>query len=363
MKSYIVVFKPEVRDVPARASQIVNNAGGTLRYIYTRALNGFAADLPESVVAVLRASPDVAYLSDNSRQNVLAINQSHPPNWGLDRIDQRVGPLNLSYYYERSGSGVHIYVFDTGISNHSDLAGRIGNGFDVVTPGGNADDCHGHGTHVSTIAAGSAYGVAKSSTVHSVRVVDCIGESAPSELIAGIDWTLANSPRPAIANMSLQYAPDAAIDDAVNQLIANGITVVAAAGNFAIDACGISPARAPDAITVGATEGNDVRWSSSDYGPCLDLFAPGANITAGWIGGSTATNTISGTSMATPHVAGTIAQYLEEFPSAAPAAATAKLLEAATVGAIPNPGTGSPNKLLFSWYANDTPYADFMVRD
>lgn len=362
---YIVAFKPGVNDRVLRANEIVSLLGGKVRFVFSKALNGFASDLPEAAITTLLARPDVAYINDDRPQAVLTATQSSPPNWGLDRIDQRGLPLNFSYYYERTGAGVHVYIFDTGVSNHADLSGRLGNGYNAVPDGGDEGDVHGHGTHTATIAAGTLYGVAKGATVHSVRV-STVSESQPSWLIAGIDWVMTNRSLPAVANMSLKYDTETnSVDSAVRALIMSGVAVVAAAGQDGADACSISPARLPEAITVSATDSTDSRALISpghmaNYGSCVDLFAPGNNITAGWIGGSTATLATNGTSNSAPLVTGTIAQYLQEFPTATPADVTTKLLDAATShGAVFNLGTGSPDKLLFSWYANDKPYAEF----
>ena len=279
----------------------------------------------------------------------IADNQS-PATWGLDRIDQRTLPLSNSYQDYSEGGSVHAYVIDTGIRRaHAEFAGRMGNGFDAVTAGGGAEDCHGHGTHVAGTVGGTTYGVADKVTLHPVRVLGCNGSGSFSAIIAGVDWVTANRVRPAVANMSLGGAgASVALENAVTTSINSGITYAIAAGNSTANACSFTPARTPAAITVGATTNADARAAFSNYGACLDLFAPGQDITAAWHTSDSATNTISGTSMASPHVAGVAALYLSANQNASPATVRDAIVAAATTGRVTNPGSGSPNALLYN---------------
>jgi len=270
--------------------------------------------------------------------------------WGLDRLDQRDLPLNATYSYDKTGSGVTAYIIDTGIRlSHNDFGGRATSGYDAID-GGSADDCNGHGTHVSGTVGGTTYGVAKGVRLVAVRVLDCGGSGSNSGVIAGVNWVTSNhaAGQPAVANMSLGGGVSTALDQAVSNSIADGVTYALAAGNSNANACNSSPARTPNAITVGATTSSDARASYSNYGTCLDVFAPGSNITSAWSTSNTATNTISGTSMASPHVAGAAAVYLEGNPGATPAQVASALSGAATTGKVTSPGSGSPNRLLYS---------------
>src|SRR5262245_29392823 len=292
---YIVAFKQNVAGPAAEAQRMIGLTQGHLHFVYTKAIKGFAADLSPRAVQLLRADPNVA-LIEQDQVIKLETTQNNPVNWGLDRIDQRNLPLSLSYTYNRTGAGVHFYGIDTGINlTHNDLAGRIGNGFDAVTAGGNAADCNGHGTHTATTAAGTTYGVAKSATVHPVRVLDCGGSGTFAAVVAGVDWVTNNHQSPAVANMSLGGGISTMLDQAVANSVASGVVYAVSAGNSNISACNQSPARAPSAITVAATNKTDARASFSNFGTCVDIFAPGTNITAGWIGSNKATMKISGT--------------------------------------------------------------------
>jgi subtilisin family serine protease len=346
---------------PSAVAALTKPLGGRVGFVYTHALQGFSVTLPEAAVPALRLLPGVASVT---RDQVLRIDttQNNPPSYGIDRIDQRALPLSQSYTYTATASNVTAYIIDTGITyNHTDFGGRAVPGFDAVTAGGGAVDCNGHGTHVSGTVGGTAYGVAKGVKLVGVRVLDCGGSGSTAGVVAGIDWVTGNhqAGQPAVANMSLGGGTDATLDAAVNRAIADGVTFGVAAGNDggfvgdltgASNACNHSPARVPAAITVGATDSTDAKASYSNKGTCLDLFAPGTNIVSDWYTSPTATNTISGTSMATPHVVGVAALYLSGNPSATPAAVASALLAGATTGVVKSPGTGSPNRLLFSSY-------------
>jgi subtilisin family serine protease len=351
--SYIVVFKPEVRDVPGLARRLVDAAGGTLRFTYTAALPGFAADLPEQAVEALRRNPNVDYVeADAVVEHFGGGTQPAPPApWGLDRVDQQTLPLSASYTWGTSGAGVHVYIIDTGIrTTHQDFGGRATWAFSSVKgKEGNLDtDCNGHGTHVAGTVGGTMYGVAKEVQLYAVRVLDCSGSGTWSGVIAGIDWVTANHRSPAVANMSLGGSYAQSVNDAVAASIASGVVYAVAAGNSATDACTFSPASAPSALTVGAISKTDARSSYSNIGGCVDLFAPGTFIASDYNRSDTDAVYLSGTSMASPHVAAAAALYLEAHPTASPATVASDLLAAASKDQVTDAGPGSPNLLLFT---------------
>jgi serine protease len=276
--------------------------------------------------------------------------------WGLDRIDQRNLPLNATYNYDTNAVNVDVYIIDTGIrAAHVEFGGRVTNGYTAVSDGNGTNDCNGHGTHVAATVGGSIYGVAKSVELHPVRVLGCNGSGSTSGVIAGVNWVAANHSTPAVANMSLGGGASTALDDAVRSAIASGVTFAIAAGNSNANACNSSPARVAEALTVGSTTSTDARSSFSNFGLCLDLFAPGSSITSAWHTSNTATNTISGTSMAAPHVAGVAALYLAVNPSASPSAVHAAVVNNATPNKVTGAGSGSPNRLLYSLFSAAPP--------
>ncbi|MEV0135398.1 S8 family serine peptidase [Dactylosporangium sp. NPDC050688] len=344
---YIVVLKDTVAaaDTAGSASRLAERFGGKVRRSFGSTLKGFSAQLTERGAKRLAANPLVEYVQQD-RTVALAGSQGGAP-WGLDRIDQAQRPLDGTYTYPGTAANVTAYVLDTGVRlTHSEFGGRARSGYDFVDNDTDASDCQGHGTHVAGTVGGSTYGVAKSVNVVSVRVLDCNGSGSYSGIIAGIDWVTANAQKPAVVNMSLGGSASPALDRAVRNSIASGVTYVIAAGNSNADACGVSPARAGEAITVGATDASDNRASFSNYGSCVDVFGPGVAITSASNSGDTAAAIMSGTSMATPHVAGAAALYLSANPSATPAQVQSALLATAVQNAVGNPGTGSPNRLL-----------------
>jgi subtilisin family serine protease len=344
---YIVVFKA---GTPAAAvSAAAENArggGGQVDFVYDSALSGFAGSFSEQALFGLSHNPNVEYIEADQ---VVTIDATQSPaTWGLDRIDQRNLPLSNSYTYNFTGAGVTAYIIDTGIRvSHNEFGGRASSGYDFVDNDSNSDDCNGHGTHVSGTVGGSTYGVAKGVALVGVRVLNCSGSGTTSGVIAGINWVTSNHAAKAVANMSLGGGISTALDNAVSNSIASGVVYAIAAGNSNRDACKFSPARTPNAITVGATTSTDARASYSNYGSCLDIFAPGSSITSAWYTSNTATNTISGTSMATPHVAGVAALYLEGH-SGTPQQVRDAIVSAATANVVGSAGRNSPNLLLYA---------------
>ncbi|MEV1289758.1 S8 family serine peptidase [Micromonospora sp. NPDC049679] len=366
--SYIVVFKDSSvtrTGVDAAARDLAALHGGRVGRTYSAALRGFEVQADAKKAARIAANPAVAYVQQNQTVTISGT-QTNPPSWGLDRIDQRNLPLNNSYTYPTTAGTVHAYVIDTGVNfTHSDFGGRASSGYDAVD-GGSADDCNGHGTHVSGTVGGSAYGVAKGVQLVGVRVLNCQGSGTTAQVVAGIDWVTANAVKPAVANMSLGGSADTAIDNAVSNSINSGVTYAIAAGNGNFlgqrqNACNTSPARVPAAVTVGATQNNDAAASFSNYGTCVDILAPGVNITSAWYTDNSATNTISGTSMASPHVAGAAALVLAAHPSWNPQQVRDELVNTSTPDVVTNVGTGTPNRLLFVGGGGQPPVNDFSV--
>ena len=337
---YIVTFTKG-----AVVSNEVKNVNGKQinpRFIYDAAINGFAGFLTGDQVCVLQKRGNVLNVEADKEINIDATQLS--ATWGLDRIDQQSLPLNSTYSYTFSGAGVDAYVIDTGIlGTHSEFAGRMGSGYSAISDGNGTTDCNGHGTHVAGTIGGTTYGVAKQATLIPVRVFGCTGSTTNSAIIGGINWAITNHLPgvKAVANMSLGGGASSALDSAVNNLISDGVTVVVAAGNSKQDACKSSPARVPAAITVAASDRNDVFATFSNRGRCVDIIAPGVAIDSAWFSGTTAVNSISGTSMASPHVAGAVARALSANRSV-----TQVLVEASTSKVTRVP-TGTPNKLLY----------------
>ena len=344
---YIVVLRDDA-DVDLGVAN-ARNGGGRVVAEWRHALNGYAVQGPPDLIVALRTDPNVQYVEQVQEYSADATTQS-PATWGIDRIDQRSLPLSNSFTYTATGSGVRAYIIDTGIrTTHSEFGGRASGGANFAN-GQSTDDCNGNGTHVAGTVGGTTYGVAKNVSLVAVRVLNCAGSGSTTGVVSGINWVKQNAVLPAVANMSLGGGVSTTIDNAVSSAVNAGITFAVAAGNSGANACNYSPARAAAAITVGATTSTDQRASYSNFGTCVDIFAPGSGITSAWKTSNTATNTISGTSMASPHVAGVVALYLQTNPGASPSTVVGALVGNATSNAVGNAGTGSPNKLLFTNY-------------
>jgi subtilisin family serine protease len=327
-------------------SDLTNTYGGVATDIYAYALNGFSAEMSEEQALKLSADPRVKFVEEDSVIEATTT-QTNPP-WGLDRIGQRDLPLNQSYSYTRTGAGVNVYIIDTGIRRtHTQFGGRALVGFDSVGDGQNTNDCNGHGTHVSGTVGGSTYGVAKGVRLFAVRVLNCSGSGSNSGVIAGVNWVTANHISPAVANMSLGGSASTALDTAVNNSINSGVTYAIAAGNANANASNSSPGRVAAAITVGSSTMSDARSSFSNFGSVVDIFAPGSGILSAWVTSNTATATLSGTSMAAPHVAGVAARFLQSNPSASPAAVRNEMVAQATLNHLSGVPSGTANRLLF----------------
>lgn len=316
---------------------------------YSGGLNGVAMTVEPEQLGKLLANPLVKYIEEDTISE-LNIVQNNPPSYGLDRIDERSLPLDNVYNSTQTGAGINVYIIDTGIDlDHPNFSGRVVFGFDSIGDGRNGNDCQGHGTHVAGTATSESFGVAKDATVFAVRVFGCASTTTTSAIIAGMNWVNNNRQLPAVVNMSLGGPVNTTQNNLVQSMTNNDITVVVAAGNESQNACNRSPASAPAAITVASSTSSDSRSGFSNFGSCVDIFAPGSSITSTWLNGGT--NTISGTSMASPHVAGAAALVLDSNSSLSPAGVTSNLLNNATTGAISG-ANGSPNRLLYMAHLN-----------
>ncbi|WP_420130004.1 S8 family peptidase [Longimicrobium sp.] len=334
---YIVVLNEG-----ANPRSVAAIAGVSPRFVYTAALNGFSAALNAGQLNALRHNPSVAYVEQDGRAETYTTQS--PVTWGLDRIDQRNLPLSNSYTYTATASTVYAHIIDTGIqANHPQFGTRAASAYDYA--GGTGADCNGHGTHVAGTIGSTTYGVAKQVRLRGVRVMDCNGSGSFSQIIAGVDWVRLNRTNPAVANISLGGGLSSALNTAVTNLSSSGVFVAVAAGNSNADACNFSPASAPAVFTTASSESNDAKRTSSNWGTCVDGYAPGGSITSTWIG--SATNTISGSSMASPHVAGVAALYKATYGNASSATIDSWIKTNATAGVITGNVTGTPNRLLY----------------
>ena len=332
--------------------QLSNKYQARVTRTYKSVLKGGVYQMSEEQAQKLAQDPSVEIVEEDQIMSINATQNN--ATWGIDRSDQRDLPLSGTYTYNTTASNVNAYIIDTGILNsHSDFGGRSVSGIDTVDNDGDATDCNGHGTHVAGTVGGSTWGIAKEVNLIGVRVLNCQGSGSNSGVIAGMDWVADNHVKPAVANMSLGGGASSTTDAAVQRLTDAGVTTVVAAGNDNSNACNYSPARAASAITVGSTTSSDSRSSFSNYGNCLDIYAPGSNIKSAWSNGGT--NTISGTSMAAPHVAGVAALYLAENPNASVSQVTQAITDAATPGKVSDAKSGSPNLLLYSLFDGSTP--------
>ncbi|MDX8146803.1 S8 family peptidase [Lentzea sp. BCCO 10_0061] len=343
--SFIVKLKDG--GVTASAQTLGSRFGGQVGYVYDTVFQGFSVKMSDAQARRLAADPSVEYVERDQVVSTQAT-QVNPPSWGLDRIDQRNLPLDQRYTYNSTGSGVNAYIVDTGVRiTHRDFGGRARNGYDFVDNDAVAQDGNGHGTHVAGTVAGTLHGVAKQANIVAVRVLNNSGSGTIAGVVAGVNWVASNHVKPAVANMSLGGGANTSLDNAVSGAITRGVTFAVAAGNSNTNAANTSPARVAAALTVGSTDRTDARSSFSNYGPVVDVFAPGGGITSTWNTSDTATNTISGTSMAAPHVAGVVARYLQGNFNVTPAQVATAITSNATNGKVTNPGANTTTRLLY----------------
>jgi aqualysin 1 len=359
---YIVVFEPDSvqgfsteAEMSAVSHNLAAEYNAAVDKVWESAVQGFSAEMSAKDAERLSRDPRVKLVEED--MIAYAGNIQSSADWGLDRIDQRGLPLNGAFTYAETGQGVNVYVIDSGIRpTHVDFGGRAAVAFDAVNDGQNGIDCHGHGTHVAGTVASSTYGVAKQANVYGVRVLACNGSGLVSNIITGVNWVKNNRVNPAVVNMSLWVsAVSSTLDSAINSSVASGVTHVVAAGNRNLDACNYSPSSASSALVVAATGSDDAKASYSNWGTCVDLFAPGSGITSLGHSSDTATRSMSGTSMSSPMVAGAAALYLETNPTASPAAVMNRILADSTSGVVSGLDTVTPNKMLYSWLGDSQP--------
>ena len=350
---FIIVFEDKVPR--ATSNKIITDAGGQIIRTFARVFNGSVVFGTFAKMQALAKNPNVLLVEENLEVTTTAIQNSAP--WGLDRIDQQALPLSTTYDDgDLQGANTKSYVVDSGIDpSNTDFEGRVATGYDAVQDGLGSGDCDGYGTHVAGTIGSKTFGVAKKTTLIPVRVLDCAGSGLYSSVIAGLNWIAGNyiPGEPAVVNMSLGGPASSTLDEAVNNLISKGLSVVVAAGNDNLNACDYSPARTPDAITVGATNTDDSRASYSNFGSCLDIFAPGTSIPSTWLGVNYY-SILSGTSMAAPHVAGVIVRFLAQYRGLTPAQVTKSIKTSSTKNLVTSGGTGSPNRLVYLTVLPDT---------
>jgi subtilisin family serine protease len=343
---FIIVFEDKV--TRTASNKIITDAGGELIRTFARVFNGSVVFGSVTKMKALAKNPDVLLVEENLEVTTTAVQNSAP--WGLDRIDQQSLPLSTTYDDgDFQGANTKSYVVDSGIDpSNTDFEGRVTSGYDAVQDGLGSGDCNGHGTHVAGTIGSKTFGVAKKTTLIPVRVLDCAGAGLYSSVIAGLNWIAGNyvPGEAAVVNMSLGGPASSTLDEAVSNLISKGISVVVAAGNDNLNACDYSPARTSDAITVGATNTDDSRATYSNFGSCLDIFAPGTSIPSTSLGVNYYA-ILSGTSMAAPHVAGVIVRFLSQYPGLSPAQVTNSIKTSSTKNLVTSPGTGSPNRLVY----------------
>lgn len=350
--TYIVELNPQVSAIAQTGLNIARSHGGELQYSYTRAMRGFAVQIPvraeNAFVTAMRLNPLVTLLEKDQMVQANVSTQTNA-TWGIDRIDQRQLPLNRTYNADAEGAGSTVFVVDTGIlATHNELLGRVSTGYTAINDGRGSSDCNGHGTHVAGTVAGKTYGVAKAANVVPVRVLDCNGSGSTAGVIAGIDWAISQAKPRAVLNLSLGGSASTAMDNAITRATNAGIVAVVAAGNDNANACNYSPARAASAITVAATTNNDTRASYSNFGRCVDVFAPGSGIMSAWYTNNTALATLNGTSMASPHVAGLAAILRSVYTGESATQISNRVINSTTPNLVKSAGSNSPNRLLYS---------------